>query len=298
MRRSSFWQLSLVVLLGSRFAWAQSPTEEDVAGRLQVRAQAHIGGATSPFHVPAFPLAGGQALVLQVGAGYALSQELSIDLRAAVVLGSVAQPAGSYIDTSAWGNPELAGAYTWRVGHVLDAPLTLSAGLGIAAPLANHRSDRMPDRLLAVADGLFGRGRPEWFTPGVLPVTPHLRLVAAWPVWRASAELRLPLLVRVSDIDLPSSATRALGIGGVLEGQVSARLSQVLSLAAMVHLFVDAVPPVRSVREVSRLQDFERLSLYVHLSPSAILHFDAQTAIGGALGGAMVAGGLGVRVGF
>jgi hypothetical protein len=296
--RRAFWQCWLAVLLASRVGWAQSPTEEHAAGRAQVRAQAHLGVATSPFYVPAFPRARGQTLVMQVGAGVAFSQQLHLDLRAALVLGSVAQPAGSYLDTRAFGNPELVGAYTWRVGRVFDAPLTLSAGLGIAAPLASHRSDYMPDRMLAVADGLFGRGHPEWFTPGVLPLTPQVRLVAAWPVWRASAELRLPLLVRTSDVGLPSSTTRDLGLAGVLEGQVSARLSEVLSLAATVHLLVDAVPPVRPVRAVSPLQDFERLSLTVHVSPSAVLFVDLQTAIGGALGGSMVGGGFGARVGF
>jgi hypothetical protein len=295
--RRAFWPCWLAVLLASRMGWGQSSTEHAV-GRAEVRAQAHLGVATSPFYVPAFPHARGQAWVMQVGAGVALSQQLHLDLRAALVLGSVAQPAGSYLDTRAFGNPELVGSYTWSMGHLFEAPLTLSAGLGVAAPLASHRNDYMPDRMLAVADGLFGRGRAEWFTPGVLPVTPQVRLVAAWPVWRARAELRLPLLVRTSDVGLERSATRALGLAGVLEGQVSARLSEVLSLSATVHLFFDAVPPVRPIREASRLQDFERLSLTVHLSPSAELLVDVQTAIGGALGGSMVGGGLGAKVGF
>jgi len=48
----------------------------------------------------------------------------------------------------------------------------------------------------------------------------------------------------------------------------------------------------------SRLQDFERLSLHVHFGSRAALVVDLQTAIAGALGGSMVAGGLRGAVNF
>jgi len=46
------------------------------------------------------------------------------------------------------------------------------------------------------------------------------------------------------------------------------------------------------VRDVSRVQDFERLSLHIHFGSLVALAVDLQTALGGELGGSTVAGGL------
>lgn len=59
----------------------------------------------------------------------------------------------------------------------------------------------------------------------------------------------------------------------------------------MVAIF-DLLPAVEHVRPLSPVQDFERLSLYIHFGSSAALALDVQTAIGGELGGSTVAGGL------
>jgi hypothetical protein len=152
----------------------------------------------------------------------------------------------------------------------------------------------MPNRLLAVADGIEGRGNPEWFTPGVVPVTPSGALSWEAGRLRLSAELRLPLFVRVSDADMPSAMadTRPLGFATVLRGEARYRLSRRLALATDAHLFFDVVPAVAHVRDVSRVQDFERLSLHVHFGSAAALIVDLQTAVAGELGGTMLAGGL------
>ena len=63
-------------------------------------------------------------------------------------------------------------------------------------------------------------------------------------------------------------------------------------MAAAAHLFFDVAPSVAHVRDVSPIQDFERLSLHVHLGSRAAFLVDLQTAIAGELGGSMVAGGL------
>jgi hypothetical protein len=107
------------------------------------------------------------------------------------------------------------------------------------------------------------------------------------------AELRLPLLVRVSEADLPNAAaTKSVGLAGVLSGEARYRLSRRLSLAAAAHLFVDVLPVVEHASGVSQLQDFERLSLHIHFGALAALVLDFQTALGGDLGGSMFAGGL------
>ena len=77
----------------------------------QIEALAHVGVATSPFDVRALPEAKGQALWFLASGRYALSDPLAFELHVPFALGSVAQPAGSYIDTAALGNPELAVRY-------------------------------------------------------------------------------------------------------------------------------------------------------------------------------------------
>jgi len=70
------------------------------------------------------------------------------------------------------------------------------------------------------------------------------------------------------------------------------RLSQRLSVASAAQLFFDLVPVVEHVRDLSRVQDFERLSLHIHFGSLAALAVDLQTAIAGELGGSTVAFGL------
>jgi hypothetical protein len=99
-------------------------------------------------------------------------------------------------------------------------------------------------------------------------------------------------LVRVAEADLPSTTTTThpLGLAAIGGGEARYRLSQRLSLAGAAHLFIDIAPSVAHVQSVSRVQDFERLSLHIHFGSSAALAVDLQTAIAGELGGTMVAG--------
>jgi hypothetical protein len=175
-----------------------------------------------------------------------------------------------------------------------DAAIALSAAAALGAPLAGHADDLMPNRVLAIADGVEGRGHPEWFTPGVLPITASTVLRWAAAPWSVGAELRLPLFVRVSEADLPpaTARTRRLAFAAVLAGEARYRLSRRLSLAPAAHVFFDLAPAVAHVRGVSRFQDFERLSVHVHLGSTAALVVDLQTALGGALGGSTVAAGF------
>jgi hypothetical protein len=110
----------------------------------------------------------------------------------------------------------------------------------------------------------------------------------------------LPLLIRISDADLPSSGTNthSLGVATVVGLEARYRLSQRISFASAVQLFFDLVPAVEHVRDLSRVQDFERLSLHIHFGSLAALVVDVQTAIGGELGGSTVAFGLRAGLNF
>lgn len=284
-----------MLILSARTVCAEPATHPEPApphGQLEGRA--HFGVASAPFDVSALPEATGHAVVLVAAARYGRFESLSLELQAPVVLGSVRQPAGSYVDAAALGNPQLGARYSflerrWGAGLVV-----VSSGAAVGAPLASHAADLMPNRLLAIADGIEGRGHPDWFTPGVLPVTPFLELSWASAAWRLSADLDLPVLVRFSDADLPSATTdvNSLGFAGVVGVEARRRLSQRFSLALAARLFVDVAPAVEHVRPVSRLQDFERLSLHLHFGPRAAVVVDLQAAVVGELGGSMAGGGL------
>lgn len=286
---------AVILLFAARAAVAEPAIDPDAAPRTgQVELQGLFGVSTTPFDVSALPEAKGQALALVATGRYALSRPLSFELQLPLVLGSVAQPAGSYVDASALGNPVLGAHYRLVERHAGAALLGVSGALELGAPLASHGENLMPNRVLAIADGIEGRGHPEWFTPGIVPLTPSATFRWASGRFRLETELRLPLLVRVSDADLPSSGAnpQPFGVATVVGLEARYRLSQRLSLASAARLFFDLVPAVEHVRDLSRVQDFERLSLHVHFGSLAALAVDLQTAIGGELGGSTVAGGL------
>jgi hypothetical protein len=270
------------------------PMIELAPGVGQLEAQAHFGVATTPFDVTSLPEAKGQAFVLVATGRYAVSKPLSLELHAPLVLGSVAQPAGSYVDAAALANPQLGARYRFVERHSGGAALILTGAVEVGAPLASHAESLMPNRVLAIADGVEGRAHPEWFTPGVAPVTASGALRWAAAGWTLETDFRLPLLVRVSEASLPSATTNTKALGFAVVAGLTARyrLSRRFSLATTAHLFFDIAPVVAHVRDVSRLQDFERLSLHVHLGSRAALVIDVQTAVAGELGGSTVAGGL------
>ncbi len=298
-------EVNAVLLVLARGVWAQpvlaapepataSQTERKATRRqTEIGARAHVGVATTPFYVPEFPHAKGHAVVLVAHARHSLLEGWHLGFRAPVALGSVAQPAGSFVDASALGNPELELLHDWRLTR---SPLTLSFGLALGAPLASTGSDLMANRLLAIADGLEGRTRPEWFTPGVVPLVPSLHLGTETGAWRFQVEFRTPVLVRVSDASASHAEQRPLGFAAVVAGGARVRLTATFSLSASAQVFVDLVSARRLVSSVSPLQDFEQLGLDVHLTNDTTLGVELRTAVGGELGGSMVGGGLGLTV--
>lgn len=254
----------------------------------------HFGVATAPFDLATLPEAKGHGFVFLGGAHHPLAGPLALELRVPVVLGSVAQPAGSYLDAAALGNPQLGARTRLLERRQGEAELALSAALEVGVPLASHASDLLPNRLLSIADAIEGHTHPEWFVPGVLPITPSTALRWVTGRWSLGAELRLPLLVRVAKADLPSgtATTNAFGFATVLAADARYRLSERLALAAGAHLAVDAGPVTEHVRKVSRVQDLERLSLHIRLGARVLLIVDLQAAVAGPLAGAAFGGGF------
>jgi hypothetical protein len=278
--------------LGVRAAFAD-PAGEPSAPRDVVAVQVHVGIATAPFDPMALPEAKGQAFVLIVEGMHAVSSDVVVGLRAPAVLASVAQPAGSYVDAATLGNLQLRAAYRALARRAERTELALVAGIDVGAPLAGHSAALMPNRALAIADGVEGRAHPELFTPGVVPASPFVDLALASTPWRVDATLRLPLLVRISDADLPEGArTHALGLAAAAEADARRQLTRRLALVVAAQLFVDLAPAVDRVRPTSTLQDLERVTLGVRIGSRAELMIDLQAALGGDLGGSTFGGGM------
>jgi len=302
MKRGLACLLAWLLCAACPSAAAQSPEAPAPAPpRARVEALAHFGVATAPFDVPALRHAKGQAFVLLGTARCPLSPLWGLELRVPLLLGSVAQPAGAYVDAAALGNLQLGVRRLLTQRSFGTSSLTLAALFEIGAPLASSDHDLLQNRLLAVGDGIEGHGYPELFTPGTLPLTPSASLLYTVERWTLAAELRVPVFVRLSDADLPSSLssrTKTLGITSVARVEARYRLSSRFSAAASTHLAVDLAPVAERLPGVSRVQDFERLSLLIHLGQRAALAVDLQTAIFGELGGNTFGGGLRLGVDF
>jgi hypothetical protein len=277
-----------------------SPLPEPERETTMLAARAQLGLATAPFAVRALPEAKGQALTFLVDGERHLIGNLWLGLRLPLVVASIEQPAGSYVDATAWGNPSL------RVTRHSDArrlgPFSILVDIGgeVAAPLARHSRSLLPNRALAIANGIEGQTEPGLFTPGVLPATGFAQVTFVSTRWCASSTVSLPLLMRVSDADLPAgdSQTRSLGFTPVLAIQGAGLLVRSFGVALVAAVAFDLRPPVVEVRAVPLAQLLVRASPFFRLGREALLLVDLQAPLGGALGGTAAALGLRVRLGW
>jgi hypothetical protein len=286
--------LSWALALSGRAAAQGLALPEPAPETTMLAARAQFGLATVPFAVGALPEAKGQALSFLVDGARNLTGSLWLGLRLPLVAASVEQPAGSYVDATAWGNPSLR--LTARGDARRLGPLALLVDVGgeVGAPLARHARSLLPNRALAIAGGIEGQAEPGLFTPGVLPVTAFTQVTLLSPRWSVSASLQLPLLVRVSDADLPpaDSRTRSLGFTPVLAVQGAAVVVRSFGVALLATVALDLRPPVAEVRDVPLAQFLVRASPFFHLGRRTLLLVDLQAPVGGALGGTSAALGL------
>jgi len=284
----------LLVGIAARVTAAEPGFDAEPANHDRLELQARFGLATAPFDVMALPEARGQAFVIVADGRIAVAPRIAIELRAPLVLASVAQPAGSYVDAATSGNPQLRAIYQLADRRGPESELAVIGGLDLGAPLAGHDATLLANRALAIASAIDGFAHPELFAPGSVPITPFAS--ARWTAgpWTLAAAARLPVLVRISDADLPGAAAtpRRIGFSGVALGEARRELSRRLALALAPQLAIEVAPGADHVRAVPRLQDLERVSLHVRLGARARLIVDLQTAVGGALGGSTFGGGV------
>ncbi len=269
-----------------------APPSADV---LIIAERVNFGLASAPFDVGTLSEAKGQALSFVSDAWYQLSAETWVGLRLPLIAASVRQPAGSYLDESAWGNPELRFAKRFTLVQQPSLMLRLTVGGGIGVPLAEHDPSLLPNRALAIANALQGFADPELFTPGELPFTPFAQLDYGSGPFRALALLKVPALFRVSDADLPEAQSNphAFALMPVLALEARYSLTRHFGVALASQLSLDALPPSEHIHSVPALQLMLRGSPYFELGQRGALFIDLQAPIAGALGGSTVA--LGVR---
>jgi hypothetical protein len=289
--------VALAVMSSATPSLAEGPLPDLLGlgpGRVTVSEEAHFGVATAPFEARSLPEAKGQALAF-VTEGWLRVDGLGwVGLRVPAVAGSMAQPAGSYIDEAAWGNPEVRAAARAVLVDRERLSLRLTVGGGVGVPVAEHAASLLPNRVLAIANGARGFADPELFRPGRLPLTPFAQLDATTGRWRVIGLLKVPLLLRLTDADLPSgeSRSRAVGLAAVarVEGRVA--ITRAFGLSLSTQLFVDALPAVAHVRETSPLQLLLRGGPFFAIADRVSIAVDVQAPVGGALGGSTVAAGI------
>ena len=293
MRPSGVVALAIMAFGSTSRAEAPSPND-----RVTVEERAHFGVATAPFDVRSLSQAKGQAFSLVTDAVVRIGDLGWVGLRVPVVAGSVAQPAGSYVDEAAWGNPELRAA---RRAVLIDRDgllLRWTAGAGVGVPLAEHAPSLLPNRVLAIANGVEGLGEPELFVPGRLPLTAFGQLDVVSGRFRVLGLLKVPVLFRVSDADLPSGEadSRAAGIAAVARIEGRASITRGFGLAVSTQLFVDALPATAHVRETPPVQLLLHGGPFFQVSNWGSIAVDIQAPVFGALGGSTFGGGLRLAV--
>jgi hypothetical protein len=269
---------------------------EPTARRTEVNVglEGRVGQTTAPYVTSAFPRTSGYGGFLVASADLRVARSWHLGLRAPLVLMRVEQPAGALYAEAAWGNPELSASFEYPWHESDGRSLAVVAGLSAGIPVAEHDPAQLAGRALVLAQALEGFSEPGLFTPGVLPLTPAASLRWKSQRWLASAGLRLPLLFRLSEADLPEeSDARALGFTPVATVDVAFRVWNWLSLAAAPRLTIRAVAPVDDHAGVVQLLAAGRAELHLHEALTVSLLF--QAPVGGPLGGTTAAGGVGLQ---
>lgn len=263
--------------------------------RFSAQADVRLGATNVPYFTRDFPEVRGHGMVSLLRAAYRPTDRHSVSAEVPLLAMNVRQPAGAYLNEFAWGNLNLA----YRFDHVhLDTPrlrLVVHTGASIALPIAeqSRSASLLSGRALRIGSALDGFRHPELYTEGVLPVAGSVGVGLRRGWFAAAASLRLPLLMRFSDADLPKDArTHPLGVATVLHVGMAADATRWLNIAFAADTALDAVSSVETARHTARGQ----------LTLSWILSFQLPRGVGlggtfwlpvaGALGGSTYAGGL------
>jgi hypothetical protein len=271
----------------------------ETAPRLKLSLGARFGVSTAPFYTANFPSVRGHGFVFVLSGSYPLGAREEIGLTLPAGFLSVEQPAGAYVDEVTWGNPTVSVTHH-RVSNVGDGrALRWFGRIGVSLPLAEHGEPGalLANRALAIASAVEGWREQESYVPGRLSVTPSAGLEFSTPPWKFDAGLKLPLVLEVSDANLPEDAdAHAFGFTPVLHSGVDVKVAKWLIPSLNADLVINAVPPVDGAREkIEAAQLVLRPALTFPLSRRALLSADVLSPIAGSLGGSTFSGSLLLR---
>lgn len=260
---------------------------------LQLSLDSQIGTSTAPYVTRAFPEVSGYGVVVELGARYWPTPRISVGGRGALALMRIEQPAGALYAEAAWANPELNLALEQPLLEHDQWKLSLTSGWAIGLPFAEHdsRASQLEERALALANAFEGFAEPELFTPGVLPITPSVRLELRDARWRFDLSLKLPLLFRISDASLPADSERhAFGFVPVVDCGLGVQPWRWFSFAVRPTLTWRALSPVED--RGGALQPLLAASAVFRLASGLDVAISLRAPIAGPLGGSTMAGGI------
>jgi hypothetical protein len=282
----------LLVLLAPAAARADPAT-------IQASVELRVGAARAPFYTDALPETSSeftQARSMILAASLRLAPAIWVGARLPAAPSTVRQPAGSYSDEKAFGNPELNADWLPAPPLLRGHPVRLAVRAAAGLPLAEHGSpvSLLQNRVVALSSALDGWRNPELYQPGVVPLTLSARALVAPRPWGGELAAKLPILVRIGDASLPDEAdTHPVG----LEPHVEARalvapvdwFTAELGGFLVVHALPAVAPAARSDRD-GRLQPGIEpgLRFWPGGGVSLATHFSA--ALGGPLAGTYAIG--------
>lgn len=208
---------------------------------------ARLGSAAAPFIVESLPEVRStyEAYAIIAEAGVAPIRGWRFGTRIAIATSSVEQPAGSYTADYTLGNPEL------HADRALSDRLALRLALGV--PLARHDPMLVRDRVLAASDAVEGWRDRELFQPSMLPITATASAAHDRVRWSARAQLKLPLLIRISSTGLPDDAHgRPIALLPVVQAAFDVRATRWLRAGLAIHATAALPAPVAPVRGTGR----------------------------------------------
>jgi hypothetical protein len=170
------------------------------------------------------------------------------------------------------------------------------ARLSLSLPLAEHGpSDSLyANRALAIANALEGWREQELFFPGRLSLAASGGIDFSCRRMLFEVNLKLPLLFRVFQDDLPKSTVgHVVGFTPVVHTLLGVRIVRWFHMNLNTDLVLNAVPPVEKPR--GRAQPAQLVLqpvLLFQLSRTLQLATDFLAPIGGSLGGSTYSGSL------
>lgn len=280
--------------------WPTAPRTKDAEQRVSLSVSNRAGLVKAPFVTTAFPEVAGFATVLTGDVAVRLSTLGWLRLRLPVSITRLDFPARAQVAETALGNLELA------LEH--PVPLRPSTRLWLLAamivPSAQHGPENslLDNRALALGNASNGGKDSALLTPGVSGVRVGASLEHSWRPFEFRVSLDLPLLVRVSDANLPENTeTHPLALLPAVELRAAWWVTSSFGASLGAGLITEplrAQEPALERDRDRRLQPLVEPGLHAQLGKHIALALDGSVPVGGSLGGNAWAIGLQGRFAF